>query len=83
MTVFEYYQMPEKDQLNLLKQRGVQVGERESAFCHVELYQLDAFYVEVYHHNHFNVVVNINPFTNTDCLEPYLTDVDIDTLLYA
>jgi hypothetical protein len=29
------------------------------------------------------VVVNINCFTNTDCLDPYLERIDLDALMLA
>jgi len=83
MTVFEYHKMSEEEQMDVLMHSGVLVGERKSSFYQVKLYQIEGFYVELYHHTHFNVVVNINVFTNTDCLEPYLKAVDIDALMYA
>ena len=80
MTIYQYHQLEEKNQLDALEQSGTFIAEREAAFCHVKLYQVDNFYVEIYHHTHFNVVVNINSFTNTDCLAPYLEQIDIHSL---
>lgn len=83
MTVFQFHQLSEKQQLDTLEKSGVLIGERGGSFYNIKLYQLDGFYVETYFHTHFNVVVNINCFTNTDCLEPYLEGIDVDSLIYA
>lgn len=83
MNVFQYTQLNNGQQQDVLEHSGVLLAERQRSFYHIKLYQMDNFYVEVYYHSHFNVVVNINAFTNTDCLEPYLQNIDIDALLYV
>lgn len=84
MTVFNFNELSEKLQLDTLEQNGVLIAERKGAFFYqVRLYQLEGFYVELYFHTHFNVVVNINCFTNTDCLDPYLENIDVDALMLA
>jgi hypothetical protein len=84
MNVFQFHSLPEKQQLDLLEQSGVFIAERQGAFFYnIKLYQIEGFYVELYFHTHFNVVVNINCFTNTDCLDPYLERIDLDALMLA
>jgi len=83
MTIFQFHQLSEKEQLDTLEESGVYIAERDGAFYNIKLYQLENFYVELYLHTHFNVVVNINCFTNTDCLDPYLENIDLDSLIYA
>jgi hypothetical protein len=83
MNVYQYHQLSHGKQLDTLERSGVLLAERDRSFYHIKLYQLENFYVEVYYHSHFNVVVNINPFTNLDCLEPYLQQIDVDALLYV
>jgi hypothetical protein len=83
MTIYQYTRMSENAQLNTLEEVGVLVGERKVSHCDIKLYQLSNFYVELYHHSHFNVVVNINSFTNTDMLEPYFENFNIDELVCA
>ena len=83
MTVFHFHGLTEKQQLDILENSAVFIAERDGAFYNIKLYQLDGFYVELYFHTHFNVVVNINCFTNTDCLDPYLESIDVDSLIYA
>ena len=81
MTIYQYHQLEEKNQLDTVEQSGVLIAERDLPFCRVKLYQVENFYVEIYHHTHFNVVVNINSFTNTDCLNPYLEQINIEGLV--
>lgn len=84
MTVFHFHGLSEKQQIDALEHSGVLLAERKGAFFYqVKLYQLDGFYVELYYHTHFNVVININSFSNTDCLEPYLENIDVDALMEA
>lgn len=83
MNVYQYNQLSNGQQLDTIEQSGVLLAERERSYYRIKLYQVDSFYVEVYYHTHFNVVVNINPFTNTGCLEPYLQKIDIEPLLYV
>ena len=84
MNVFDFHSLSEKQQLDILEKDGVLIAERAGAFFYnIKLYQIDGFYVELYFHTHFNVVVNINCFTNTDCLDPYLESIDVDALMLA
>ena len=84
MTVFQFHALSEKQQLDTLKHSGVLIAERKGAFFYqVKLYQLGSFYVEIYYHTHFNLVININSFSNTDCLDPYLENIDVDALMLA
>jgi hypothetical protein len=83
MNIDHFTQLSEGDQLKLIHASGIQIAERKSAYCDVKLYQLGGFYIELYHHTHFNVIVNINAFTSLDMLDPYLDSVVIDNLIYA
>ncbi len=80
MNIDKYNKVSESSQLNILDEFGVLLGEREDRFCRIKLYQIDNFYVEVYLHTHFNVVVKIQSSTDTDCLEPYIENMDINSL---
>ncbi len=83
MTIYHFTKMTERKQLEALEQSGVLIAERKSAYCDIKLYQLNGFYVEVYLHTHFNVIVNINPFANMDLLDPYFEKMNIDSLVLA
>ncbi|HEX2606818.1 MAG TPA: hypothetical protein VHK91_05540 [Flavisolibacter sp.] len=60
---------------------GVQVAERTKGFYKIQLYQLPGYYLEVYRHSHFNVIIKVNSFTDVSYLEPYLESIDIASLL--
>ncbi len=57
------------------------VAQRNGDFYKTQLYQLEDRYLEVVWHTHFNVVVKVTSFTDTDRLEPFLTDISIEGLL--
>ncbi|HZF65149.1 MAG TPA: hypothetical protein VEZ55_11710 [Chitinophagaceae bacterium] len=80
MNIFQYTQLTTGQKQDVLEKAGVLLAERERSFYQIKLYQVEEFYVEVYLHSHFNVVVNINAFTNVDCLDPYLQSINIDEL---
>lgn len=63
-----------------LWEKGVLVAERNGDFYKTQLYQLHNFYLEVVWHTHFNVVVKVTRFTDTDRLEPFLSDILLDDL---
>lgn len=83
MNIDQFTQLSESAQLKYIQESGVFIAERKSAHCDVKLYQIGNFYTELYHHTHFNVIVNINAFTGIDMLDPYLDAVVIDNLIYA
>lgn len=62
---------------------GTLIGERIENFHQVKLYQLDSLYMEVYRHNHFNVIVKVITFTDTEFLEPYLEKISLEGLLQS
>ena len=60
---------------------GVFLSRRTDGFYHVLLFQIDGFYTEVYYHTHFNVLIRIESFSDTDRLAPYLDTLDLTALL--
>jgi len=73
-------QLDELDQADLIWETGVLIGKRKNGYYNILLFQIDAFYAEIYYHAHFNVVIRIKTFTNTDQLEPYLQQIAIEQL---
>lgn len=63
-----------------LWEKGVLLAERNGDFYKSQLYQLHDTYLEVVWHTHFNVVVKVTRFTDTDRLAPYLTDISLEGL---
>jgi hypothetical protein len=80
MNLHQFRRLNEMQQVTLVEERGVTVAERKTAYCNVQLFQVDSFYIEIYHHSHFNVITRIYSFDDTALLEPYLLSIDVDEL---
>lgn len=81
MTRYHFNILDEGEKARIVRDKGVQVGQRPEVFHTVHLYQVDGFYVEVYHHNHFNVITRMQSFSNTDKLQPYLQQISLEGLV--
>lgn len=81
MTINQYRQLIESKQLDVLAQTGVLIAQRQDDFYHLDLYQIEGFYVELCYHSHFNTLLHINAFSHTNHLDPYLQQMDIDALV--
>ncbi|MGV3658079.1 MAG: hypothetical protein ACO1NX_08995 [Chitinophagaceae bacterium] len=73
-------QMTELEQADVIMDRGVFIGKRTDGFYNILLFQVDAFYAEIYYHSHFNVIIKIKTFRDTEALEPYLQQIQISGL---
>lgn len=80
MTVIDFTYLDETKQIEALLSRGTFLTERLYKNFIIFLYQLDSFYVEVYHNLKFNVMQGIRSFEDDDALEPYLDSIDISCL---
>ena len=81
MTLYHFNILDENEQAQVVREKGVLVGERQQKNHKLLLYQIDAFYVEAYLHTHFNVITKFRSFQNQKYLEPYLKEIEIDRLL--
>ncbi|MBO9657911.1 MAG: hypothetical protein J7527_03720 [Chitinophagaceae bacterium] len=57
---------------------GVPVADRFDKIYRYLLFQLDAFYIEIAYAVNLNVITRLTAFDNTDLLEPYLENIQID-----
>ena len=73
----------ELDQADAAWKKGVLLAQREGAFHHIDLYQLEDYYIEVTTHKHFNVILKVSSFKDTLHLEPYLQNISIEGLFSA
>ena len=81
MTLQHFKALATDKQRKALLQKGAFVADRiTSAFC-VYLFQIDKFYVEIFFTKESDDIVWIKSFENTDELEPYLTHINISSLL--
>ena len=73
--------LDELEQADVIMEQGVLIGERKDEYYNVRLFQIGAFYAEIFYHSHFNVIIKIKSFSNTDLLEPYIGHISLDDLL--
>ena len=81
MTLDEFTLLNETKQAETLLARGTFLTERLYKNFSIFLYQVDNFYVEVYHNLRFNVMQGMRSFQDDDALQPYLESIDISCLL--
>ncbi len=77
MNLAAYKLLNQDKQFQIIKDQGVFLAEREDAYYNIRLYGIEGFYVEIYCHTHFNVIVKTKSFFNTKALAPYLKHIPI------
>jgi hypothetical protein len=81
LTEKYFITLPLPLQKALVKQKGTFLCERTSKNFVVYLFELDAFYVEVFYDRDKARIVWIHTFHNLNLLEPYLAAIDLSNLL--
>ena len=81
MTLDEFTLMNEARQAEALLERGTYLTDRLYKNFSIFLYQLDSFYVEVYHNLRFDILQGMRCFEDDDALQPYLDRIDISCLV--
>ena len=77
MTQYEFNSLEEPKQAEAILD-GVHVGERFDEEHVIILYQVDGFYVEVFYHKEWHVIMKIRSFSSISHLDPYLMKVSIE-----
>lgn len=80
MTSAEFSLLTETKQTEILLEKGVFVAERMYKNFTIFLYQVDQFYVELYHNLRYNVIQGMRSFEDQEALEPFLREIDISCL---
>lgn len=81
MTLDEFAGLNETRQAETLLERGIYLADRLYKNFSIFLYQLDSFYVEVYHNLRFDILQGMRCFEDDDALQPYLDRIDISCLV--
>jgi hypothetical protein len=81
MNMYQFNCLDEVRQIELLWSTGVLIGSRQEGFYKILLYQINSFYVEVFYKYFQGKMVKLKSFTDTDLLEPYITSINITSLL--
>ncbi len=80
MTCSIFDQLSEAAQTDVIWETGTFLDRRSEAYYNVLLFQIDDFYTEVWYHAHFNVIIKIESFGDTDRLAPYLAKIELSSL---
>ncbi|HEX2606423.1 MAG TPA: hypothetical protein VHK91_03550 [Flavisolibacter sp.] len=82
LSYHEYRQLNEDLKAQILSWDGVSLDlYRECSKCSVELYALYGFYVEIYFDKFTENPIYLRSFNQTDRLEPYLNQLNIENLM--
>lgn len=81
MTIYEYYQLSRREQLDLLYSEGVFLLKRREGDRIFLLYQLDSFYIEIAYKKYRSVIQKMKCFHSIDLLAPYMEEIDVEGLL--
>jgi hypothetical protein len=81
MTLDEFSLLTETRQAETLLKRGIYLTDRLYKNFSIILYQLDNFYVEVYHNLRFDIMQGMRCFEDDETLQPYLDSIDISCLV--
>ena len=79
--MYQFNCLDEVRQIEVLWSAGVLIGSRQEGFHKILLYQIDAFYVEVFYQYFKGKMVKTKSFVDTDQLDPYLSNINIGSLL--
>lgn len=81
MTLMEFQELTESEQINKLYQHGVYVGKRKQGKFTALLYQLESFYSEVYYYSYRRHIYKIRCSDSTVILDPYLEQIDVEYVM--
>ena len=81
MTLYDFKSLDIRGQADSLFEHGVFLSDRHNEHYGISLYQIDAFYVEVYYNKKQCKIVRFSSFLNPDQLFPYLGKINIDELV--
>lgn len=80
MTLYKFKALTEEEQLAAVSMFGVELAQRIENEYRIWLYQLDGFYVQVYHYLIDDKIKKHSCFFSPDFLTPWLDQIKIDNL---
>ena len=81
MKLLEFNKMDAINKFDTICRSGEFLAERIYQGAKILLYQIDAFYVEVYYLSGLNKIHKMKSFSSTKLLKPYLEAIDISVLM--
>lgn len=82
MTLEQFYELGEIEQRETVWENGEFLDDRmdKDGFHRVALYQIFSFYVEMFYHIKYNVQTKLIAFKDTEMLDVYLQQYNLDEL---
>lgn len=80
MKMLEFQALPCEEQIAILYQNGVYIGKKKTGGLIRLLFQLESFYVEIIYANYRRAIYKIRCTDSTSILEPYLDQIDVESL---
>lgn len=74
LTLYNFNVLSESEKADAVWQ-GTFLADREERDLTIQLYSLNAFYVEVYYHAGSNAIVQFRSFSSLQQLTPYLAHI--------
>lgn len=81
MTIYKFNKLSYTEQISTVEQVGAYIANRSEKGVSIHLFQLDAFYIELYYDENNYELVAMKSFTSTNKLRPYLEKIDLQKLL--
>ena len=80
MTLYDYSELDEVKQHEVLWDHGVMVSDRTDAEHIIILYQMFSFYVELYYNLDYDRLIRLRSFSRLEFLDPYIELFDISEI---
>ena len=80
MTLHEFKEMSEMDQIETVWNKSILIAKRKEKTADYFLYQIDSFYVEIKYLKGTRIIRRFISFHTTELLAPYLELIDISEL---
>ena len=80
MTLYQFNSLDDLEQWETMLNHGVIIGSRIDESYRIELYQIFSFYIELYYHIENDVLHRLRSFSNTECLDAYLSQFTLKEL---
>lgn len=81
MKIEEFKYQKKEIKMQLVFDNGIYLCSRQEPEYTIDLYQIDAFYVEAYYHHREKVSGYMRAFSSVHDLEPYLDEIDLSGLM--
>ena len=80
MNIYEFKALSEMEQIEAIWKVPA-IAERHECGYKIFLFQIDSFYVELYHHLERDATERLRAFMHPDLLVPYLALINVDELI--